>query len=263
MTGVQTCALPIFAAPAAASRGLSLAGVGRAAAEGGIYGAASQAQRQQLGLEEGGAAEIAKAGLLGAAIPAGLIVGGRAAAPVAAAAGAGAKRAILPMLKTGLERVEETHILRTMGIDKGTIERLNRKFSVPELEKRGTAAFADFAKNELDDIAAIKANARNADNAFLQSIPDDAAFRKLSPEQKVAFAQGVVNKYGTQYDDVFAGIEKNLVDMREMQRIVDKVESMKGPLTQGAAIESVKPELDMLKAAIADGRPLKIGRAHV
>lgn len=219
------------------------------AAQGGLYGASEEARRQATGESQGGLGAILGAGAMGAAIPAGLMLGGKVAARGAAAASQAAREAgVLDRIAAGAASVEKQHIARSFDLSRDQVTRLNNKFAMPAIEQQGTDAFVKFIKGELDDVAKLKA--AFPDDAFLQSIPENASlkFGQLTPDRKKAFADAVERFYGKEYDSIYTdAVKAAQVDRSIIDRIIADTESKAVAGAPQRGLESVAPELAAMR----------------
>lgn len=241
---------PIAAAPVPQGGGLTLPpGLASMSAQGGLYGASEEARRQATGESQGGMGAILGAGALGAAIPAGLMLGGKVAAKGAQALATGAREAgMLEWLASGASTFEKTHIARAFDLSRDQVTRLNNKFAIPEIEQQGTDAFVKFIKGELDDVAKLKA--AFPDDAFLQSIPENMSvkFGQLTPDRKKAFADAVERFYGKEYDTIFTdAVRAAPVDRSIIDRIIADTEARAVAGAPQRGLESVAPELAAMR----------------
>ena len=254
------------AAPAVeAGEGLKLGGIGRAALEQGIYGAASQAQRQQLGLEEGGLKEIAEAGLLGAGIGAGLTLGGQKLAKGAKALTEVASQSAGPDLGSRLgqaaARAEESALLRMFGLDKKAIKELNVRMVDAGAGKRGTSEFADFARNGIANLEKLKEEF--PENQFLQSIDFSRGplrFAKLNPEQRTAFAEALMNSTGRSIEDVYSQAAGQTVNSANLADAIMRVRSSLQSKGLGdLPMETIRGELKAFEDSLRRGEQYTVG----
>lgn len=224
-------------------------GLASMSAQGGIYGASEEARRQATGESQGGMGAILGAGALGAAIPAGLMLGGKVAAKGAQALATGAREAgILERIAAGASTVEKQHIARSFDLSRDQVTRLNNKFAIPEIEQQGTDAFVKFIKGELDDVSKLKA--AFPDDAFLQSIPENTSlkFGQLTPDRKKAFADAVERFYGKEYDNIFTdAVRATPVDRSIIDRIIADTEAKAVAGAPQRGLESVAPELAAMR----------------
>jgi hypothetical protein len=245
--------------------GFKLGKAGRAALEQGIYGAASQAQRQQLGLEEGGAKEIAEAGLLGAGIGAGLTLGGQKLAKGAKALTEVASQSAGPDLGSKIgqaaARAEESYLLRMFGLDKKTIKELNVRMVDAGAGKRGTSEFADFARNGIANLEALKAEF--PENQFLQSIDFSRGplrFGKLNPEQRTAFAEALMNSTGKSIEDVYSQAAGQTVNSANLADAIMRVRSSLQSKGLGdLPMETIRGELKAFEDSLRRGEQYTVG----
>ena len=224
-------------------------GLASMSAQGGLYGASEEARRQATGESQGGMGAILGAGALGAAIPAGLMLGGKVAAKGAQALATGAREAgILERIAAGASTVEKQHIARSFDLSRDQVTRLNNKFAIPEIEQQGTDAFVKFIKGELDDVSKLKA--AFPDDAFLQSIPENMSvkFGQLTPDRKKAFADAVERFYGKEYDTIFTdAVRAAPVDRAIIDRIIADTEARAVAGAPQRGLESVAPELAAMR----------------
>lgn len=261
--------------PPEAVGGLQLGGMGAPAAptgelgqlagaalQGAAYSGMSQAQRQQLGLEEGGAAEIALATALGGALPLGLTAlakGFKAGAgQIASAIGSNG----LPLgqkFVRAMERFEETQLLRMFGLNKSQTQALIAQLKDEQLGKRGTRQFADFVKAEFARLEQLKADPRFADNAMLQSITTDGLlkFGNLKPEQRAAFADAVRTHYGQLIEKLYEPAAAARITNDELNGVLNAVRAEvigKAKGLDAIQMKSIQQEFDALSKFVqADG----------
>jgi hypothetical protein len=243
-------AAPIAAAPVPQGGGLTLPpGLASMSAQGGLYGASEEARRQATGESQGGMGAILGAGALGAAIPAGLMLGGKVAAKGAQALATGAREAgLIERIAAGASTIEKQHIARSFDLSRDQVTRLNNKFAIPEIEQQGTDAFVKFIKGELDDVSKLKA--AFPDDAFLQSIPENTSlkFGQLTPDRKKAFADAVERFYGKEYDTIFTDAVRSApVDRSIIDRIIADTEARAVAGAPQRGLESVAPEVAAMR----------------
>ena len=243
-------AAPIAAAPVPQGGGLTLPpGLASMSAQGGLYGASEEARRQATGESQGGMGAILGAGALGAAIPAGLMLGGKVAAKGAQALATGAREAgLIERIAAGASTIEKQHIARSFDLSRDQVTRLNNKFAIPEIEQQGTDAFVRFIKGELDDVSKLKA--AFPDDAFLQSIPENTSlkFGQLTPDRKKAFADAVERFYGKEYDTIFTdAVRAAPVDRSIIDRIIADTEARAVAGAPQRGLESVAPEIAAMR----------------
>lgn len=261
--------------PPEAIGGLQLGGMGAPAAptgelgqlagaalQGAAYSGMSQAQRQQLGLEEGGAAEIALATALGGALPLGLT-----ALAKGFKAGAGQIASVigsngLPLgqkFVRAMERFEETQLLRMFGLNKSQTQALIAQLKDERLGKRGTRQFADFVKAEFARLEQLKADPRFADNAMLQSITTDGLlkFGNLKPEQRAAFADAIRTHYGQLIEKLYEPAAAARITNDELNGVLNAVRAEvigKAKGLDAIQMKSIQQEFDALSKFVqADG----------
>lgn len=254
--------MPAAGAPAAQGRGFAIpADVASMAAQGGLYGASEEARRQATGESAGGLGAVLGAGAIGAALPAGMMLGGKAMAKGAVLGSKAANEpGLLQKIAGGAETLEKQHIARAFDISKDQVTRLNNKFDIPELQKRGTDVFTKFIKNELDDVDRLKA--AFPDDAFLQSIPTGTKlkFGQLTPDRKKAFADAVERFYGQQYDNVFTdAVNSAQVDNSILQNVINRVKATRVAGAPQEGLQSVMPELNALEKYMREGGQYNVG----
>jgi len=224
-------------------------GLASMSAQGGLYGASEEARRQATGESQGGMGAILGAGALGAAIPAGLMLGGKVAAKGAQALATGAREAgLIERIAAGASTIEKQHIARSFDLSRDQVTRLNNKFAIPEIEQQGTDAFVKFIKGELDDVSKLKA--AFPDDAFLQSIPENTSlkFGQLTPDRKKAFADAVERFYGKEYDTIFTdAVRAAPVDRSIIDRIIADTEARAVAGAPQRGLESVAPEIAAMR----------------
>lgn len=256
--GLQIGGAGAAGAPGAEGLG-QLAG---AIAQGAAYSGMSQAQRQQLGLEQGGAAEVALAAALGGALPLGLTVLGKGlkagAGQIASAIGSNG----LPLgqkFVRAMERFEETQLLRMFGLNKSQTQALIAQLKDEQLGKRGTRQFADFVKAEFARLEQLKADPRFADNAMLQSITTDGLLRfgNLKPEQRAAFADAVRTHYGQLIEKLYEPAAAARITNDELAGVLNQVRAEvigKAKGLDAIQMKSIQQEFDALSKFVqADG----------
>lgn len=230
------------------------------ALQGAVYSGASQAQRQQLGLEEGGAKEVALAAALGGALPLGLSALGKgfkgAAGQVAQSLGSNG----LPLgqkFAQAMERLEETQLLRTFGLSKGQIKALIGQLKNDGLGQRGSRQFADFVKAEFARLEQLKLDPRFVDDAALQGIKTDGLlkFGNLKPEQRVAFADAVRTHYGQLVERLYEPAAGVRISNDELSLALDQIrqEAMRGVKGLGdIPMKSIQAEFDAFRRFVDD-----------
>jgi hypothetical protein len=230
------------------------------ALQGAVYSGTSQAQRQQLGLEEGGAKEVALAAALGGALPLGLSALGKgfkgAAGQVAQSLGSNG----LPLgqkFAQAMERLEETQLLRTFGLSKGQIKALIGQLKNDGLGQRGSRQFADFVKAEFARLEQLKLDPRFVDDAALQSIKTDGLlkFGNLKPEQRVAFADAVRTHYGQLVEKLYEPAAGVRISNDELSLALDQIrqEAMRGVKGLGdIPMKSIQAEFDAFRRFVDD-----------
>jgi hypothetical protein len=255
-------------APAAAEAapGLALPAPGPLAnlmAQGGTYGAAEEVRRQQTGESEGGLGAVVGAGLMGAAVPAALTLGGRALMGAGRAA-RGVVTAPAPGLvakvKGGAETLEKTHVLRSFDISRDHVTRLNNKFDIPEAGEKGTSVFVNFIKGELNGVRKLKD--AFPEDAILASIPEDKALKlsQLTPERKAALANAVERFYGQKYDTIFNdAVKSQMVDNALIEGVLRQVRAADVRGLEGLGLQSVKPELEAMEKFLREGQSHSVG----
>jgi hypothetical protein len=254
--------------PAAASAGAGIElgtpqvvpqGLGMAA-QGAVYSGASQAQRQQMGLEEGGPAQIALAAALGGALPLGLTALGKGFGAASGQVGASLGSNGLPLGQKfikAMERLEETQLLRTFGLNKGQIKALIGQLKNDDMGRRGTRQFADFVKAEFARLEQLKVDPRFVDNEALQSIKTDGwlKFSNLRPEQRVAFSDAVRTFYGQLVEKVYEPAAGVRIANDELKAALNAIRSkamgdVKG--LGGIPMKSIQSEFDAFSRFVAD-----------
>lgn len=232
-------------------------------AQGGTYGAAEEVRRQQTGESEGGLGAVVGAGLMGAAVPAALTLGGR----VLMGAGRAARGVVtapapglVAKVKGGAETLEKTHVLRSFDISRDHVTRLNNKFDIPEAGEKGTSVFVNFIKGELNGVRKLKE--AFPEDAILASIPEDKAlkFSQLTPERKAALANAVERFYGQKYDTIFNdAVKSQMVDNALIEGVLRQVRAADVRGLEGLGLQSVKSELEAMEKFLREGQSHSVG----
>lgn len=255
-------AAPVPAAPG----GLSLGAGGTAvpgagmALQGAVYSGLSQAQRQQMGLEEGGPQEIALAAALGGALPLGLSALGKgfkgAAGQVAQSIGSDGAP-LGQKFTRAMERLEETQLLRTFGLNKSQIQALIGQLKDDGIGRRGARQFADFVKAEFARLEQLKADPRFVDNEVLQSIKTDGflKFGNLKPEQRVAFSDAVRTFYGQLIEKLYEPAAGVRISNDELKQALGAIRSQAMGGVKGLGdipMKSIQSEFDAFRRFVDD-----------
>lgn len=252
-------------AQALPGRGLQLPeGMASMAAQGGLYGASEEARRQATGESQGGMGAILGAGALGAAIPAGLMLGGKMLSKGAGAAGSmalgGAPGSASQRFAKAAGGVEDAHILRMFGISNKQVERLNNQFTEAGIGQKGTANFSDFIKREVSNLEELKTHL--PDNEILQLIPtgQPIKFGQLTPERRTAIAEAVKAKLGKQYDELLPPELMSLsVSNDALKGIVDSIQATAVKGLGSTQFKTIAPELNAFRNSIARGQEMTVG----
>ena len=245
-----------------ASRAVGLS-IPRAVVEGGVYSAASQANRQQLGLEPGGVGEVAEAGLLGMGLGAaghvlGKALGGGAKAFGSAVAGDAPAPAMTRIAKAA-HGIQDAHLMRMWGTDAAAIERLNREFTDTPAGKKGVSAFADFIRAETADISALKAV--SPQDAILQAIPSGVPlkFAQLTPERRTAISDAIRAKLGKQYDEALAPLDGVVIPQTGLAGVIKTMRASRIKGLGDETLRSIAPEFEAFTKSVAAGETQTVG----
>lgn len=231
-----------------------------AAAQGAVYSGLSQAQRQQMGLEEGGPQEIALAAALGGALPLGLAALGKGFNGVAGQVAQSRGSDGLPLgqkFTRAMERLEETQLLRTFGLNKSQIQALIGQLKDDGVGRRGTRQFADFVKAEFARLEQLKADPRFVDNEALQSIKTDGflKFGNMKPEQRVAFSDAVRTFYGQMIEKLYEPAAGVRISNDELSAALNAIRSQAMGSVKGLGdipMKSIQAEFDAFRRFVDD-----------
>lgn len=230
------------------------------ALQGAVYSGLSQAQRQQMGLEEGGPQEIALAAALGGALPLGLSALGKgfkgAAGQVAQSIGSDGAP-LGQKFTRAMERLEETQLLRTFGLNKSQIQALIGQLKDDGIGRRGARQFADFVKAEFARLEQLKADPRFVDNEVLQGIKTDGflKFGNLKPEQRVAFSDAVRTFYGQLIEKLYEPAAGVRISNDELKLALDAIRSQAMGGVKGLGdipMKSIQSEFDAFRRFVDD-----------
>lgn len=247
---------------AAAAPGL-IERIGRPAIEGALYSGATQAYKQELGLEPGGAGEVLAATALGGVIGKGLSLGGKALVKgqkaLTDAAAETAPESLAGMIGKAASGIERTHLLRQWGQTQKAVRKLNERFTEDELGKLGSTAMTDYIRNAAARIEELKA--AHPENQFLQSInvgQKGLTFTNLSAEQRNAMAQVLREQAGKEVEAMYGPALNQVIDPRAIDAALKRVE--KKLLTRGTGdipLESIRAEMDALRASLRESYTVK------
>lgn len=247
---------------AAAAPGL-IERIGRPALEGALYSGATQAYKQELGLEPGGAGEVLAATALGGVIGKGLSLGGKALVKgpkaLTDAAAETAPESLAGMIGKAASGIERTHLLRQWGQTQKAVRKLNERFTEDELGKLGSTAMTDYIRNAAARIEELKA--AHPENQFLQSInvgQKGLTFTNLSAEQRNAMAQVLREQAGKEVEAMYGPALNQVIDPRAIDAALKRVE--KKLLTRGTGdipLESIRAEMDALRASLRESYTVK------
>jgi hypothetical protein len=249
---------------AAAAPGL-VERIGRPAIEGALYSGASQAYKQELGLEPGGVGEVLAATALGGAIGKGLSLGGKALVKGQKAltdvAAESAPGSLASMIGKAASSVERTHLLRQWGQSQKAVRKLNERFTEDELGKLGSTAMTDYVRNAAARIEELKA--AHPENQFLQSInvgTKGLTFTNLSAEQRNAMAQVLREEAGKAVEAMYGPALNQIVSPQAIDAALARVE--KKLRTRGMGdipLQDIRAELDALRESLAKREPYTVG----
>ena len=248
----------------AARGGLELGKGAALAAQGAVYGGASQAQREQLGLEEGAPGSVLKAAFLGGAIPVGMmsLLGGGKAAASRVAQAVGSDGAPLGVkFAQAMDRLEESAVLNMFGMNKAQIRELNASIGAGINEQRGTRNFVDFVRRSIGDIESLKREF--PDDALLNSIRLDRKFQlgNMKPEQRVAFADALRESYGRAIEKAYAPFAARQISTDELLGVLGNVRREligRGSLSD-IPMQSIRQEFNALENYLMGGGTHTVG----
>jgi hypothetical protein len=235
------------------------------ALQGAVYGGASQAYKQELGLEPGGVGEVLAATALGGAIGKGLSLGGKALVKGQKAltdvAAESAPSSLASMIGKAASSVERTHLLRQWGQSQKAVRKLNERFTEDELGKLGSTAMTDYVRNAAARIEELKA--AHPENQFLQSInvgTKGLTFTNLSAEQRNAMAQVLREEAGKAVEAMYGPALNQVVSPQAIDAALARVE--KKLRTRGMGdipLQDIRAELDALRESLAKREPYTVG----
>lgn len=247
---------------AAAAPGL-IERIGRPALEGALYSGATQAYKQELGLEPGGAGEVLAATALGGVIGKGLSLGGKALVKgqkaLTDAAAETAPESLAGMIGKAASGIERTHLLRQWGQTQKAVRKLNERFTEDELGKLGSTAMTDYIRNAAARIEELKA--AHPENQFLQSInvgQKGLTFTNLSAEQRNAMAQVLREQAGKEVEAMYGPALNQVIDPRAIDAALKRVEKkLRTRGTGDIPLESIRAEMDALRASLRESYTVK------
>jgi len=247
---------------AAAAPGL-VERIGRPAIEGALYSGATQAYKQELGLEPGGAGEVLAATALGGVIGKGLSLGGKALVKgqkaLTDAAAETAPESLAGMIGKAASGIERTHLLRQWGQTQKAVRKLNERFTEDELGKLGSTAMTDYIRNAAARIEELKA--AHPENQFLQSInvgQKGLTFTNLSAEQRNAMAQVLREQAGKEVEAMYGPALNQVIDPRAIDAALKRVEKkLRTRGTGDIPLESIRAEMDALRASLRESYTVK------
>lgn len=247
---------------AAAAPGL-VERIGRPALEGALYSGATQAYKQELGLEPGGAGEVLAATALGGVIGKGLSLGGKALVKgqkaLTDAAAETAPESLAGMIGKAASGIERTHLLRQWGQTQKAVRKLNERFTEDELGKLGSTAMTDYIRNAAARIEELKA--AHPENQFLQSInvgQKGLTFTNLSAEQRNAMAQVLREQAGKEVEAMYGPALNQVIDPRAIDAALKRVEKkLRTRGTGDIPLESIRAEMDALRASLRESYTVK------
>ena len=247
---------------AAAAPGL-IERIGRPAIEGALYSGATQAYKQELGLEPGGAGEVLAATALGGVIGKGLSLGGKALVKgqkaLTDAAAETAPESLAGMIGKAASGIERTHLLRQWGQTQKAVRKLNERFTEDELGKLGSTAMTDYIRNAAARIEELKA--AHPENQFLQSInvgQKGLTFTNLSAEQRNAMAQVLREQAGKEVEAMYGPALNQVIDPRAIDAALKRVEKkLRTRGTGDIPLESIRAEMDALRASLRESYTVK------
>lgn len=233
--------------------------IGRPALEGALYSGATQAYKQELGLEQGGLGEVLAATALGGAIGKGLTLGGKALVKGQKAltdvAAESAPGSLAAMIGKGAAGIEQTHLLRQWGQSQKAVRKLNERFTEDELGKLGSSAMTDYVRNAAADIERLKA--AHPENQFIQSInigKNGLTFTNLSAEQRNAMAQVLRDEAGQAVEKVYGPALEQVISNDAILAAIARAErKVSRPGLGDIPLRSIREEAESLRKAIQDG----------
>ncbi len=247
---------------AAAAPGL-IERIGRPAIEGALYSGATQAYKQELGLEPGGAGEVLAATALGGVVGKGLSLGGKALVKGQKAltdvAAETAPESLAGLIGKAASGIERTHLLRQWGQTQKAVRKLNERFTEDELGKLGSTAMTDYIRNAAARIEELKA--AHPENQFLQSInvgQKGLTFTNLSAEQRNAMAQVLREQAGKEVEAMYGPALNQVIDPRAIDAALKRVEKkLRTRGTGDIPLESIRAEMDALRASLRESYTVK------
>jgi len=243
---------------AAAAPGL-VERIGRPALEGALYSGATQAYKQELGLEPGGVGEVLAAAALGGVIGKGLALGGKALVKGQKAltdvAAESAPGSLAAMIGKGAAGIEQTHLLRQWGQSQKAVRKLNERFTEDELGKLGSSAMTDYIRNAAARVEELKA--AHPENQFIQSInigKSGLTFTNLSSEQRNAMAQVLRDEAGQAVERVYGPALEQAIGSDAILAAIARAErKVSRPGLGDIPLRSIREEAESLRKAIQEG----------
>ena len=248
---------------AAAAPGL-VERIGRPAIEGALYSGATQAYKQELGLEPGGAGEVLAATALGGVIGKGLSLGGKALVKGQKAltdvAAESAPSSLASMIGKAASSVERTHLLRQWGQSQKAVRKLNERFTEDELGKLGSTAMTDYVRNAAARIEELKA--AHPDNQFLQSInvgTKGLTFTNLSAEQRNAMAQVLREEAGQAVEAMYGPALNQVIGQDDILAAIARAErKVSRPGLGDIPLRSIREEAESLRNTVQKGEQFTV-----
>lgn len=233
----------------AGSLGQAASGTGssllRTATEGAIYGGASQASREQLGLEEGSPGSVMKAALLGGGLSGAIHLGLNAASRGSLSlGGVGTGGAI----GRGLKSLEDTHIMRGLGNTAADVKSMNIRLKNTASGEVGSHFYVDEVKNAFANIADLQR--QFPDDVLLQSIPLDGKWSSMTAERKMAFTDAFKASLGPRYDSALSHINGVGVDDTIVEAIVEAAKSKAAKGLEKTSLGSVNKVLNDIESGL-------------
>ena len=233
----------------AGSIGQAASGTGssllRTATEGAIYGGASQASREQLGLEEGAPGSVMKAALLGGGLSGAIHLGLNAASRGSLSlGGVGTGGAI----GRGLKSLEDTHIMRGLGNTAADVKSMNIRLKNTSSGEVGSHFYVDEVKNAFANIADLQR--QFPDDVLLQSIPLDGKWSSMTAERKMAFTDAFKASLGPRYDSALNHINGVGVDESVVEAIVEAAKSKAAKGLEKTSLGSVNKVLNDIESGL-------------
>jgi len=248
---------------AAATPGL-VERIGRPAIEGAVYSGATQAYKQELGLEPGGVGEVLAATALGGVIGKGLSLGGKALVKGQKAltdvAAESAPSSLASMIGKAASSVERTHLLRQWGQSQKAVRKLNERFTEDELGKLGSTAMTDYVRNAAARIEELKA--AHPENQFLQSInvgTKGLTFTNLSAEQRNAMAQVLREEAGKAVEAQYGPALNQVIGQDDILAAIARAErKVSRPGLGDIPLRSIREEAESLRNAVQKGEQFTV-----